>query len=124
MLKKNGDFKVSPEDLLNAVPKKFRCLTSAIIGAMIAAAHNSTLIVVDCGAVEIIARYLETMCPEVRPFILHATQLINYHFSPGMRIGFDGEVACVGVEIAEAALAALNDMKTFSQTNVEGELNG
>lgn len=122
LLKKNGDLKVSPEDLLNAVPKKFRCLTSAIIGAMIAAAHNSTLIVVDCGAVEIIARYLETMCPEIRPFVLHATQLINYHFSPGMRIGFDGEVACVGVEIAEAALSALNDMKTFTQTNVEGEL--
>ena len=124
LLKKNGDLKVSPEDLLNAVPKKFRCLTSAIIGAIISAAHNSTLIVVDCGAVEIIARYLETMCPEIRPFILHATQLINYHFSPGMRIGFDGEVACVGVEIAEAALSALNDMKTFSQANVEGELEG
>lgn len=119
LLKKNGDLKVPPENLLNVVPKKFRCLTSAIIGALIAAAHNSTLIVVDCGAIEIIARYLEAMCPEIRPFILHATKLINYNFDPGMRIGFDGEVACIGVEIAEAALSALNDMKTFSETNVD-----
>ena len=119
LLKKNGDLKVPPENLLNVVPKKFRCLTSAIIGALIAAAHNSTLIVVDCGAIEIIARYLEAMCPEIRPFILHATKLINYNFEPGMRIGFDGEIACIGVEIAEAALSALNDMKTFSETNVD-----
>ena len=119
LLKKNGDLKVPPENLLNSVPKKFRCLTSAIIGAIIAAAHNSTLIVIDCGAVEIIARYLETMCPEIRPFLLYATKLINYHFTPGMRIGFDGEVSCMGVEVVEAALSALNDMKTFSETNVE-----
>ena len=123
LLKKNGDLKVPPENLLNVVPKKFRCLTSAIIGALIAAAHNSTLIVVDCGAIEIIARYLEAMCPEIRPFILHATKLINYNFEPGMRIGFDGEIACIGVEIAEAALSALNDMKTFSETNVDKEID-
>ena len=123
LLKKNGDLKVPPEDLLNAVPKKFRCLTSAIIGAIIAAAHNSTLIVIDCGAIEIIARYLEAMCPEIRPFILYGTKLINYHFMPGHRIGFDGEVSCVGVEIAEAALSALNEMKTFKQTKVEGAID-
>ena len=123
LLKKNGDLKVPPEDLLNSVPKKFRCLTSAIIGAIIAAAHNSTLIVIDCGAVEIIARYLETMCPEIRPFLLYATKLINYHFAPGMRIGFDGEISCIGVEIAEAALSALNDMKTFSETKVDNAID-
>ena len=123
LLKKNGDLKVPPEDLLNAVPKKFRCLTSAIIGAIIAAAHNSTLIVIDCGAIEIIARYLEAMCPEIRPFILYGTKLINYHFMPGHRIGFDGEVSCIGVEVAEAALSALNEMKTFKQTKVERALD-
>ena len=124
LIKKNGELKVPPEDLLNVVPRKFRCLTAAIIGAIIAAAHNSTMIVIDCGAVEIIAKYLEAMCPEIRPFLLHATQLINYHFSPGMRIAYDGEVACIGVEIAEAALSALNDMKTFSETKVETAIEG
>ena len=122
LLKKNGELKLPPETFLNALPKKFRCLASAIIGAIIAAAHNSTLIVVDCGAVEIIARYLEAMCPEIRPFLLYGTKLVNFHFSPGHRIGFDGEVACMGVEIAEAALHALNGMKTFKQAKVEGSL--
>lgn len=122
LLKKNGDLKVPPENFLNVVPKKFRCLTSAIIGAIIAAAHNSTLIVIDCGVVEIIARYLEAMCPEIRPFLLYATKLINYHFNPNDRIGFDGEIACIGVEIAEAALSALNEMKTFAETNVDTAL--
>lgn len=118
LLNRRGDLKVDPENFLNFVPKKFQCLTGALIGAMIAAAHNSTLIVIDCGAVEIVARYLEKLCPQIRPFILHATDLINYDFAPGQRIGFDGEIGCIGAEIVEAALTALNEMKTFSDTGV------
>ncbi len=119
------ELKVPPEEFLNHVPKKFRCLTSAIIGAMVAAAHNSTLIVIDCGPVEIIARYLEKICPEVRPFLLYGTKLMQYDFNdPQVRIGLDGEVACMGVEIVEAALTALNEMKTFREADVEVAVDG
>ena len=119
LLTKNNELKVPPEEFLNHVPKKFRCLAGAIIGAIVAAAHNSTLIVIDCGAVEIIARYLEKICPEVRPFLLYGTKLINFNFNdPKFKIGFDGEVSCMGAEIVEAALTALNEMKTFDETNV------
>ena len=124
LLNKDGSFKVAPEEFLNHVPKKFRCLTGAIIGAMVAAAHNSTFIVVDSGAVEIIARYLEKICPQIRPFILHATELINFDFEAGQRIGYDGEAACIGAEIVEAALTALNEMKTFEETNVDVAVDG
>lgn len=125
LLTKNNELKVPPEDFLNHVPKKFRSLTSALIGAIVAAAHNSSLIVIDCGAVEIIARYLEKICPEVRPFLLYATKLINYDFSdPKIRLGFDGEVACMGVEIVEAALTALNEMKTFREADVDVAIDG
>ena len=125
LLTKDLELKVPPEEFLNYVPKKFRCLTSAIIGAIVAAAHNSTLVVIDCGAVEIIARYLEKICPEVRPFLLYATKLIAYEFDdPTVRIGMDGEVSCMGVEIVEAALTALNEMKTFRETDVEVALDG
>lgn len=125
LLTKDNELKVPPEDFLNHVPKKFRCLTSAIIGAMVAAAHNSTLLVIDCGAVEIIARYLEKICPEVRPFLLYATKLINYDFDdPKIKIGFDGEVSCMGIEIVEAALTALNEMKTFRETDVDVAVDG
>ena len=124
LLNDDGTFKFPPEEFLNHVPKKFRALTGAIIGAMVAAAHNSTLIVVDCGAVEIIARYLEEICPQIRPFILHSTELINFDFEPGERIGYDGEAACIGVEIVDAALTALNEMKTFNTTKVDTAIDG
>jgi nicotinate-nucleotide--dimethylbenzimidazole phosphoribosyltransferase len=124
LLNKDGSFKVPPDEFLNHIPQKFKALTGAIIGAMVAAAHNSTLIIVDCGAVEIIARFLETICPQIRPFILHATELINYDFKPGERIGYDGETACIGAEIVEAALTAINEMKTFKDTSVDVAIDG
>ncbi|MBR4153312.1 MAG: nicotinate-nucleotide--dimethylbenzimidazole phosphoribosyltransferase [Selenomonadaceae bacterium] len=118
LLTANGDLKYPPEEFLQHVPKDYQCMTSSIIGAIVAAAHNSTLIVVDIGAVDIITRYLEKICPAVRPFILHSAQLIEYKSDNGEPTGFDGEAACMGVEIVEAALTAINEMKTFADTGV------
>ena len=119
LLTKKGELRYPPEEFLQHVPKNYRVMVSSIIGAIVAAAHNSTLIVVDTGAIDIITRYLEKICPAVRPFILHAAQLIEYKSDDGEPLGFDGEAACMGVEIVEAALAAINDMKTFDDTGVE-----
>jgi len=120
LLTADGKLKYPPEEFLQHVPKNYQCMTSSIIGAIVAAAHNSTLIVVDTGAIDIITRYLEKICPAVRPFILHSAQLIEYKAKEeGNPIGFDGEAACMGVEIVEAALVALNEMKTFEDTGVE-----
>ena len=118
LLTEDGALKYPPEEFLQHVPKEYRCLTSAIIGALVAAAHNSTLIVVDMGAIDIITRYLEKICPEIRPFILHSAQLIEFRNQDGHPIGFDGEAACIGVEVVEAALTALNEMKTFDEAGV------
>ena len=118
LLTEDGELKYPPEEFLQHVPKNFQCMTGALIGALVAAAHNSTLIVVDTGAIDIIARYLEKICPEIRPFILHAAELMAYKNHDGTPNGFDGEAACIGVEIVEAALTALNDMKTFEDTGV------
>lgn len=119
LLTPEGNLKYPPEEFLQHVPKDYRVMTSSIIGAIVAAAHNSTLLVVDTGAADIITRYLEKICPTVRPFILHAAHLIEYKSDNGEPTGFDGEAACMGVEIVEAALAAINDMKTFDDTGVE-----
>lgn len=124
LLTEEGELKVPAEEFLNHVPKKYRCLTSALIGAMVAAAHNSTLIVLDCGIVEIIARYLEKICPEIKPFLLYTTKLVNFDFRSGRKIGFDGEISCIGIEIVEAALTALNEMKTFDETKVDVAIDG
>lgn len=118
LLNEDGSLKVEPEEFLQHVPKNYRCLTSALIGAIVAAAHNSTLLVVDMGAVDIITRYLEEICPEIRPFVLRSAQLIEYRNEDGTPLGFDGEAACMGVEVVEAALTALNEMKSFDETGV------
>ena len=118
LLNADGSLKFPPEEFLQHVPKHYRCMTSALIGAIVAAAHNSTLVVVDMGAIDIITRYLEKICPEVRPFVLRSAQLIVYRNEDGTPLGFDGEAACMGVEVVEAALTALNDMKTFDETGV------
>ena len=118
LLTADGELKYPPEEFLRHVPKNYQCMTGALIGALVAAAHNSTLIVVDTGAVDIIARYLEKICPQIRPFILHSAELIVYENEDGTPCGFDGEAACIGVEIVEAALTVLNEMKTFDETNV------
>ena len=122
LLTEEGKLKFPPEEFLRHVPKNYQCMTGAIIGALVAAVHNSTLIVVDTGAIEIITRYLEKICPEIRPFILHSSQLIVYKNEDGAPNGFDGEAACIGVEIVEAALTALNEMKTFDETGVRRHL--
>jgi len=119
LLTEDGELKFPAEEFLQHVPKDFQCMAGAIIGAIVAAAHNSTLIVIDMGAADIIARYLEEICPEVRPFILHSARLIEYRDEEGNPTGFDGESACMGVEIVEAALAAINEMKSFDETGVE-----
>ena len=119
LLTEDGELKFPPEEFLRHVPKDCQCMTGAIIGALVAAAHNSTLIVVDTGAIEIITRYLEKICPEIRPFILHSAALIKYKNEDGTPVGLDGEAACIGVEIVEAALTALNEMKTFDETGVK-----
>ena len=118
LLTADGGLKFEPEEFLRHVPENYQCMTGALIGAIVAAAHNSTLIVVDTGAIDIIARYLEEICPEVRPFILHSAKLIEFRSDDDSPEGFDGEAACMGVEIVEAALTALTEMKTFDETGV------
>ncbi len=123
LLKEDGSLKYNAEEFLKFVPKSRRNLVSAVIGAIIAAAHNSSLVVLDSGAVDIIARYLEQLCPEIRPYILHATRLV-VNDSEGEDDELDGEVACIGIEIVRSALFAANEMKTFKDTGVDVAIDG
>ncbi len=119
LLDENFNLKVEPEKFLSKVPKNARNLTAAMLGAMVAAAHNASLIVLDSGVAEIVARYLEKICPQIKPFLLYSSRLINMPFGATYKIGYDGEMACVGIEIVEAALTALNEMKTFDEVGMK-----
>lgn len=123
LLTEIGALKYEPEEFLRHVPIENQRIVSAIIGALVAAAHNSSLVVVDIGAVDIIARYVEELCPEVRPYILHASRLIVPDFE-GLDDELDAEAICIAMEIIHGALLASNEMKTFDETGVSTAVDG
>ena len=114
LLHGDGTLRYAPEDFLARVPAEYQAETAALLGAIIAGAHNHSLVVLDDEATEIIARYAEALCPAVRPYILHVQpRLLRLDMTVG-----GGCVACLGLKLIDAALHMLNDMKTFSEARV------
>ena len=116
----DGSLRYEADEFLQKAPEAYRPAIGAIIGAIIAAAHNSSFILLDDEATEIIARYTELLCPEVRPYILHVQPaLLQADITlPG------GIIASIGLNITEAALHMLNDMRTFADTKVSVSQDG
>ena len=115
LLNADGSLRYAPEDFLRQVPAPLQVEVGAVIGAIIAAAHNSCLVVLDDAAVEVIARYTEALCPSVRPYLLHVQPAM-------LQLGIcasGGTVAALGMRVVEAALCILNDMKEFAEVNVD-----
>ena len=114
LLNADGSLKYPADEFLAHAPEAVQPFIGAMIGAIIAAAHNSALIILDDEASEIIARYTELLCPAVRPYILHVQPLLvkaNCTLPGGL-------IAGLGMDIAEAALYMLNYMRTFAESKV------
>ncbi len=114
LLDENGNLLYAADEFLSHIPKELKSDAAAIMGAMIAAAHNSSLILLDDEATEIIARYTEALCPDIKPYILHIQPAL-------LQLGIKtagGITACLGKKLVDAALHMLNDMKTFAETSV------
>ena len=114
LLSETGELQFPPEEFLAHVPKHLKGLAGALLGSLIAAAHNSSLIILDDRASEIIARYAEQLCPEIRPYILHIQPKL---LQLGMTLD-GGIISCLGMKLVDAALHMLNDMKTFQESGV------
>ena len=114
LLNADGSLRYPADEFLAHAPEAAQPFIGAMIGAIIAAAHNSAFIILDDEASEIIARYTELLCPDVRPYILHVQPLLLQADCslPG------GLLATLGMDIAEAALYMLNDMRTFAESKV------
>ena len=114
LLNPDGSLRYPADSFLQEAPEAYQPLIGAFIGAIIAAAHNSSFILLDDEATEIIARYTELLCPDVRPYILHLQPaLLTMGITcPG------GLIASLGMGLVEAALHVLNDMRTFAETRV------
>lgn len=114
LLTESGTLRYPPDAFLAHVPRACRPHVSAYMGAMIAAAHNCTLVLLDDEATEIIARYAQEICPNLRHYLLHTKpNLITADIAlPG------GIIAMLGLRIVYASLYMLNEMKTFAETKV------
>ena len=114
LLQEDGSLRFAPHDFLSHVPKDLQADAAALLGAMIAGAHNHALIVLDDESTEIVARYAEALCPSLSPYILHVQPALLQldMYMPG------GAVACLGLKLVDAALHMVNDMKTFAEAKV------
>ena len=114
LLNPDGSLKYPADEFLAHAPESCQPFIGAMIGAIIAAAHNSAFIILDDEASEIIARYTELLCPTVRPYILHVQPLL-IKADVTMPGGF---IAGLGMDIIEASLYMLNHMRTFAESKV------
>ena len=109
-----GRLRYAAAEFLQHVPHDYHATIAALMGAILAAAHNSSLVFIGDPATDIIARYTEALCPDIRPYILHPEPRL-------MQLGITapgGLTGCLALHILEAALSALNNMKTFEETKV------
>ena len=114
LLNENGGLRYAADEFLSYVPKDLKADAAALMGAIIAAAHNSSLVILDDEATEIIARYTEALCPDIKPYMLHVQPAL---FQLDIKMA-GGILSCLGRTLIEAALHILNDMKTFAETSV------
>lgn len=113
LLKEDGSLRYEATSFLSHLTENQQLLVSATMGAMLAAAHNHTLVVLDNEAAVAVARYVVTMLPELEQFLLPVQPNLYQ-----MGIKASGVTAIAGISLVLASLHMLNDMKTFSEAQV------
>lgn len=119
LLTESGALRFKGDDFLGHVPARYQGIVSALLGAMIAAAHNGAMIVLDSEAVQIVARYAARITPELRSCLLPVEPPLT---SIGAQL--PGLTAACGLQIVRASLFMLNEMKTFDEANVSTASDG
>lgn len=110
----DGSLRYEAANFLDHVPSSLKTDVAATMGAMLGAAHNRSLVILDNEATEIVAHYTELLCPASRLHMLHTQPAL---LDLGMTTG-GGCIASLGIKIIDAALHMLNDMKTFAEASV------
>lgn len=119
LLTESGALRFRGDDFLDHVSPRYQGIVSSLLGAMIAAAHNGAMIVLDSEAVQIVARYAAKIAPELRSFLLPVEPPLT-----GIGAQLPGLTAACGLQIVRASLFMLNEMKTFDETNVSTASDG
>lgn len=113
LINEDGTLRYKSTEMLENLDENQQLLVSAALGAMLAAAHNHTMVVLDNDATVAIARYAVNMLPELEPFLLPVQPNLYQ-----MNIKAAGITALAGISLVTASLHMLNDMKTFSEAQV------
>ncbi|WP_407398579.1 nicotinate-nucleotide--dimethylbenzimidazole phosphoribosyltransferase [Anaerovibrio sp.] len=108
-----GNLKLQSGTFMAQLPGEMQLIASAVLGAIIAATHNRTMIILGDRAVTALAGYAAQLVPEIQPFLLPIEPPL-YH----MAVKIPGITACIGMRLADAAIHIVNDMKTFSEAQV------
>ena len=119
LLTESGALRFKGDNFLGHVSPRYQGIVSSLLGAMIAAAHNGAMIVLDSEAVQIVARYAAKIVPELRSFLLPVEPPLT-----GIGAQLPGLTAACGLQIIRASLFMLNEMKTFDETNVSTASDG
>ena len=109
----DGQLRYSTTGFLNHLTKNQQLLVSAVLGAMVAAAHNSSMVVLDDAATQAVARYAVKMLPDLEDFLLPIQPQLYQ-----LDIQAPGIAALAGMRLITACLHMLNDMKTFAEAQV------
>lgn len=109
----DGQLRYDTSDFLNHLDKNQQLLVSAVLGAMVAAAHNSSMVVLDDAATQAVARYAVKMLPDLEDFLLPIQPQLYQ-----LDIQAPGITALAGIRLITACLHMLNDMKTFAEAQV------
>jgi nicotinate-nucleotide--dimethylbenzimidazole phosphoribosyltransferase len=110
---KQGNLTLQPGTFMAQLPTKMQLIASSVLGAMIAATHNRTMIILGDRVVTALASYAAQLVPEIQPFLLPIEPPL-YH----MAVKIPGITACMGMRLVDAAIHTINDMKTFSEAQV------
>ena len=109
----NNQLRYDVADFLNHLDKQQQLLVSAMLGALVAAAHNSSMVILDDAATQAVARYAVKMLPDLEDFLLPVQPQLYQ-----LDIQAPGLVALAGIRLVTASLHMLNDMKTFAEAQV------
>lgn len=113
LVDEKDNLRYNATDFLSHLNHKQQLFASAVLGAMVAAAHNRSLVVLDDAATVAIARYAVAMLPELKDFLLPVQPNLYT-----LRTDCPGLAAIAGIDTVLASLHVLNDMKTFTETQV------
>lgn len=120
LLLPDGSLRYAEDTFLQHVPAMYRNTISALMGAILASARNSSLILLDDETTCLAARYTAKLYPDVRPYLLPVQpELLQLDLKiPG------GLLASLGTSILKASIDMLNNMKTFAETDVAVAADG